>query len=794
MFKKLILAVTLLAAVTAQAQNWKNHQQFVSNRIQAIVDAGSHVYQIVNNNVISYDKATGDIEMLSRSSGLTEAVVNQIYYNYDRHFLLIAYASSNIDILYDDGTVRNMPVLTNYVTTGDKQINDVTFHDGHIYLSTSFGFVVVNDESLEMEYYRRYGLNFRSIAFTLGRMNALVGDTLYTCSKAQPETFDDFHPILMVKNREKNSASKVVTINSAFIHPMNDSSMLMRISCANDSSYVKRITLHEGDSVEVKQYIRLTATNPVTSLQPSPTGWIMNDAYTSRTYYTLTANGATFRAINGAGTGIYSSCSTGDGTLWGLGANGLFNNAAPTTYYKVQGISLILPYWAAYNPQTGKLYMTNTAVTPLLSKDADTGGSNSAKLNAHTYDGQTWRTDGCVWADVNALKNSGGWQPLFNPREENTYYVGTWFSGVVKVKNDTVVNVYDERNSPVVAANNYYRGVRAYQFDSQGNLWLVQSDDYGTYQSTPAMVLPAEKVGLNNVTAADWYKYAMPGSTTVGTKFNSFAIGRDDVKVYTPGNWGSGTNYLIFWRGPLDGEQEFKKHTTMVDQTGALFSNGYYVTMAADSTGLVWVASSKFYCIDPTTAFGDILHVTRPVNSAGNYVLDGAGVEHIDIDSQNRKWVSTKSDGVYLLNADCTEILEHFTSENSAMPSNTVFSTCPMGDTGHVMIMTSLGVVEYMGDDDVTAEADGAVTLYPNPVRPDFTGLMTINGVAKGRRVRITSPSGEVLTEFVADSKVTWDVCDNMGNRVETGRYAIYVEQPDGTFTAQPQAEALVIK
>ncbi len=800
MFKKILIAVLLVTTLVAQAGTWTRHNMFTGSKIQGIIDTDNCVYTVINNALMRFDKTTLETQPLSNDGRLSESLVDKIFYNHTDRYLLVTYLNSNIDLIDSLGQVTNLPILSNMVYPGDKTINDVTFGNGRIYLSTSFGFVVVNGSTFEMEYYRNYGKSFRSMAITGQHIAALVGDTLYYCTKAHPETFSDFRPKVMVKNRQTNSANKPVTISSAFLHTLNDSSVLLRITSTNDSTYLKRITFMEQDSVDVMQYAtRLAATNPFTSLQSTPTGFLLNVAATTKVYYTLSADGATFKAVNGKGNGIFSCCPTGNGTLWGIGANGLFDNATATTYYKPDNaITLILPYWAAYDHSNGNLYMTNTAVGPLLPKSADTGGAHAAALNAHVYDGTTWRYDGCVWGPNSpaAKKNSGGWQPYFSRTEPNTYYVGTWFSGMVKVQNDTVVAVYDEDNSTIIAPKSYYRCVKGYGQDSQGNLWMVESTDRSISQEyIKVMVLPADKQSLNdNVTADDWYCYDMPGTYgSTSSTFNSFALGRGDVKVFTPGNWGSRNNYLVFWRGAIDSEQEFKIHDQFTDQDGNSFKNNYYVMLASDSTGLVWVASSALYYLDPSTAFDEVLHVTRPVTSSGEYVLDGVSVEHIDVDTQNRKWVSTKSDGIYLLSADGTEVLQHFTTSNSPLPSNTVFSSCPMGNTGHVMIMTSMGVVEYDEENEIIEATDG-YTVYPNPVRPDFTGLVTIQGVLSGQQVRVCDQQGNTVAEFTASASATWDACDSNGERVETGRYTIFVSQPDNSFTETPQASVYIIK
>ena len=234
----------------------------------------------------------------------------------------------------------------------------------------------------------------------------------------------------------------------------------------------------------------------------------------------------------------------------------------------------------------------------------------------------------------------------------------------------------------------------------------------------------------------------------------------------------------------------------MIDQDGNQFSNGVSSpTLTADSTGLVWVGGSGIYYFDPTNAFDNELHAVRPKLANGDYTLTGISVTHIDVDYLDRKWVCTKNNGLYLLNADGTEVLEHFDDSNSPLPSNTIYSVCPMGETGHVMVMTNQGVIEYIDDNAATGDIDeNGLTVYPNPVRPTFTGLVTLGGVRPDAVVRICDKQGNTVAEFTAGKTATWDCCGANGDRMETGRYAIYVSQPDGTFTEQPQGTINVIK
>lgn len=787
----------LVLPMLSHAEAWIEHPQFVAAGIQNNIDTDANVYMLVGNRLSRFDKATTDIQQLTTTSGLSQdMIIKQIYYNYDKKYLFVVYINSNIDVIKDDGSVVNLPALFNYTLQGiDKTVNDVTFGAGSVYVSTGFGYLIIDDTTLEVKQYKNFGKSFTSVLPMGNSLIAAIGDSLYYSPTLMPLKFGDFKAVAHL--------SETTTATSkAKLYGINDTRFFLTTTA--DKTYVYRMEIQaEEDSVGVTKYQysnTFTAAQPLLNIQPTPTGFLWNVLTTNKTFYTTNEVGENYKAVNGKNNGIYSCNPAGDGTLWGLGATGLFKNSASTTLYTSNAITIARPYWASYNPNNGKLYLTCTAATAQLPTTNEAG--------CMVYDGEHWTSGGFVFGPdsptpVKATAVKSGWRQLFDLTKPNTKYVGTWWHGMFKLVNDTATAIYDERNSPIVAPKNYYRCVQGYGFDSQHNLWLVESDDVsgGNAANNPvlnaAMVLPADKLEKDTITADDWYSYNIPGTVGItSSKFSWLAIGRGDVKVYTPGNGGAGKNYLLCWRGALDSEQEVKQHNTVVDQLGASTSCGLNPVLAADSTGMVWVGGSGVFYFDPTTAFGETLNVTRPRTTTGDIILSGVAVTHIEVDHLNRKWVSSSNDGVYLLNADGTEILQHFDGSNSPMPSNLVYSTCAMGNTGHVMIITSNGVVEYIEGDTDAETTVTEFSVYPSLVLPQFTGLVTITGVTSGSTVRIADRDGNTVANLTAGNGniATWDACNSNGERVQTGIYGIYTETAGEPMPDAPQAYVKVVK
>ena len=73
------------------------------------------------------------------------------------------------------------------------------------------------------------------------------------------------------------------------------------------------------------------------------------------------------------------------------------------------------------------------------------------------------------------------------------------------------------------------------------------------------------------------------------------------------------------------------------------------------------------------------------------------------------------------------------------------------------------------------------VYAYPNPVTPDYTGLITIVGLTVNADVKITASNGALIAEGRSNGGMfTWDGCDRHGRRVASGVYMVITATSDG--------------
>ena len=70
------------------------------------------------------------------------------------------------------------------------------------------------------------------------------------------------------------------------------------------------------------------------------------------------------------------------------------------------------------------------------------------------------------------------------------------------------------------------------------------------------------------------------------------------------------------------------------------------------------------------------------------------------------------------------------------------------------------------------------VVAYPNPVRPDFSGWITIKGLMDNSLVKIADAAGNVVYQTTSEGGMAvWDGCNLSGERVRTGVYYIFASQ-----------------
>ena len=204
----------------------------------------------------------------------------------------------------------------------------------------------------------------------------------------------------------------------------------------------------------------------------------------------------------------------------------------------------------------------------------------------------------------------------------------------------------------------------------------------------------------------------------------------------------------------------------------------------------MWVGTNAglFVIDNPQKFFNDGIfkQIKVPRNDGtglADYLLSGTYIKSIKVDGANRKWVGTNDNGIYLISADGLETIHHFTTENSQLPSDCIESIAINGKSGEVFIGTDKGIASYMSDATRPEEKleNSNIYAYPNPVKADYSGVISIVGLTAGCNVKIVDAAGFLMNEGTSQGgKYNWNGRNRRGEKVASGVYYVLTYDSNG--------------
>ena len=345
------------------------------------------------------------------------------------------------------------------------------------------------------------------------------------------------------------------------------------------------------------------------------------------------------------------------------------------------------------------------------------------------------------------------------PNDPNLHYAGSSNSGLYKFEGLKCVEHYSYSNSPLKVTSSVsdtdpnkgmYVRATGLAFDKDNNLWMLNCGN-----DTILRVLKNDN---------SWEGFKLTEIADFSTQDHILFDSRNWVwlnnrRTTSKGNF---AGVLILDYNNTLGDKTDDKHVfikTLVNQDGKSYTEklSEMNCIVEDLNGAIWVGTNQgpFMIEDPTSVFSPDFRYTQvkvPRNDGSDladYLLNEVAIKCIAIDGGNRKWFGTVSNGVYLTNADGTEIIHHFTKDNSPLISDEIYTIAIDGRTGEVLIGTRDGLCSYMGDatDPVGKFDEDLVKVYPNPIRPEYSGDIKITGLMNGSHVKIVSANGRLVNK-----------------------------------------------
>ena len=355
--------------------------------------------------------------------------------------------------------------------------------------------------------------------------------------------------------------------------------------------------------------------------------------------------------------------------------------------------------------------------------------------------------------------------------------------GLYEFNNGQLLKYHNQQNSPLHGAidrgrelGNHYTLVNGLKYDQQGNLWVLNSQAKGTN------LLEYTKDGK----WVEHYHKELADNDGVGlSALRCMFIDSRGLLWFVNSHWN--TPALFCYNMQTD---QLLKYSSFVNQDGTSYEVTYVNCVCEDLEGNIWTGTNQGPFIikkgevgQESVTFEQVKVPRNDGSDFADYLLSGVNIGSMVIDGAGRKWFCSNGGGAFLISADNMVQLQYFTIDNSPLLSNNIMSVNINQQTGEVFFLTDLGLCSYMSDatDTVDEMTDGNIYAYPNPVSPDYTGLVTITGLTLNADVKILSSSGKLVAEGRSNGgSFTWDVRDRNGDRVASGVYMVVTATSDG--------------
>lgn len=364
----------------------------------------------------------------------------------------------------------------------------------------------------------------------------------------------------------------------------------------------------------------------------------------------------------------------------------------------------------------------------------------------------------------------------FDPKKEGHVMVGAK-GGVYEFQDGKFIKHYGRQNSVLESGVNSdnYTIVSTLKYTDNGDLWVLNS----------MVDNPIWKIEHGS---GNWVNYPHPEMSTPA-KYNLVSLlqSRNDKNIM----WFANNYYMEnrLYAYDFVNDKLVGHGPNFTNEDGTVITPVMVYALAEDLDGNVWIASSNgpFYISSADAIAGNDAFIQHKVprndgTNLADYLLSDVKTRCIAVDGANRKWMGTEN-GVFLISSDCNTLLQHFTTENSPLPSNTVYDICIDNNSNIVYFATERGLCSYASDATQPSEemTKDNVYAYPNPVTPEYTGKITIVGLSFNADVKIVTSNGALVNQGRSTGgSYQWDVRDLKGKRVASGVYMVQAATETG--------------
>ncbi len=750
--RKLLLTSLLLLSWNAFAQKigeWKvypSYWQATQNRV-----AENRVYSLYNHNLLAYDTEDTSVKTFDCLSDLNGVHIACMNYSDEAKTLILVYTDGGIDLMDAEGNVHYMPDLKEK-TIANKEVSTICVDGMMAYLCTGFGYIELDLKEKVLRNTYNLGLDAQGVVVHANSVFLATTKGLYTCAPGQNKLQKD-NWVLFNKNKYANLT---------FFDGLLWGQYYQHIYTINPTTG-KQALAKEGKF----RFLRNCGDRLVWASE--------NEIHVCTGQKKITTVGM---------QNNWNDVSYHGGTYWvSQGDEGLFS-------YTLEGTTLTLKAGPIRpnSPMRDLTYRMQWVGDRLLVA----GGINT--FESIYYDPAAMYFENGEWTNFDAPNEIKQQYPdirlanttalVQDPLDDTHHFAALHRNGLCEYRNGKFVKLYNNDNSSIASilpnVDKYYNYVSCsgLQYDTEGNLWMLNS----------------ETEDIIRVMKADGKWASLHYDEIAGVSMCDDLLMHSSGLMFLNSRRMDGRGFFGFdTKGTLNTQIDDSHilRSTIINQDGTSYSPNNFYCMAEDLDGRIWCGTDLgVFVIEDATRFFDSdfrfeqVKISRNDGSGlADYLLSGVAISCITVDGGNRKWIGTHTDGVYLISADGTEMIHHFTTADSPILSNAIQCIAVHPTTGVVMIGTDMGLCSYAAEATEAAEKMDAddVLVFPNPVKADYNGPIAVRGLAMDSEVKILSTTGQLVWSGVSSGGTfTWDGRSLKGRRVASGVYHVVANNAEG--------------
>jgi len=744
----LLLAFGNLANAQIPMGTWKYH--VASAKAIDIVTDGERIFTALENGLYIYNPYTEEGVLKTALNGLSDIEISCLYHDATDNATYIGYANGNID-KWQAGKITNLPAIKLAQISNSKRINQFERNGAYIYVANDFSIVLIDvaKEEIKDTYYPTNGLEaILDVALSQDSIFALTSTQMLKGLRSNPALpdYSQWDRDLRFPYQATNKYRELQTINQQF--------WVLRSNDAYGQDSVFRLkndvlvnVINEPFSYEIN-----SIQNVGSQISVSIDGGFLiynADGLQLSTYSASLLD----RWINPSRVCQLGNSYWSADQAWGLQEH---PNAYTCKRYPIEGLANTFVYTMDW--QEGVLAVGSGRLEAEIAPAFTRNG-------IHILEENQWRSHNTP--KVTSWDYNKMWDFIsiaVNPKNPKEIAAGTYSFAPLTLLNQTDTLVFDQSNSPLepVSIGNGWSLISGLKFDSKGNLWVANG-----YTDRPIKTRQSNGI---------WASYYL-GTGASNKQTTKLEIDfQDNIWMGTYANGLVGLQH----QGTLDDPSDDKYiQLTTGELLGNLPSNKI-TALAADFDGELWIGTDAGFAVlynaNGSFAAGagnyDAQRILIPFE--GNYeeVLGDASITDIEVDGGNRKWISLANAGLVLLSSDGTQIIAQYTEDNSPLISNTIYDIEINQQTGELYIVTDKGLVSFRIDATYEDPSYETLNVFPNPVKPDYFGPITIQGIRYNSDVKVTDAAGNLIYKTLSNGgTATWNGQNLNGEKVPTGVY-----------------------